>query len=87
VPRAPRGEKRPADAIGNSMKVVRTTTGEEELDDRQEAPGPSPAAQLGRLGGAARARKLTAERRAEIARKAAAKRWGAAKDRPTHDRG
>jgi hypothetical protein len=35
----------------------------------------SPAQQLGSLGGAARARSLTAERRTEIAQKAAAKRW------------
>jgi hypothetical protein len=35
----------------------------------------SPAQQLGSLGGAARARNLTAEQRREIAQKAAAKRW------------
>jgi hypothetical protein len=35
----------------------------------------SPAQQLGSLGGAARARSLTAEQRSEIAQKAAAKRW------------
>jgi hypothetical protein len=35
----------------------------------------SPAQQLGSLGGAARARSLTAEQRREIAQKAAAKRW------------
>jgi hypothetical protein len=35
----------------------------------------SPAQQLGSLGGAARARRLTAEQRREIAQKAAAKRW------------
>jgi hypothetical protein len=35
----------------------------------------SPAQQLGSLGGAARARNLTAEQRSEIAQKAAAKRW------------
>jgi cell division septation protein DedD len=35
----------------------------------------SPAQQLGSLGGAARARNLTAKQRSEIARKAAAKRW------------
>ena len=36
----------------------------------------SAAAQLGKLGGAARARNLTAEQKSEIARKGAAKRWG-----------
>jgi hypothetical protein len=40
-----------------------------------DEPGPSPAQQLGSLGGAARARSLTPEQRREIAQKAAAKRW------------
>lgn len=38
------------------------------------------AAELGKLGGAARARKLTPERRREIAQKAAARRWSNRKD-------
>ena len=73
MPKGPRGEKRPADVIGRAVKVMRIATGEEaeELD----APA-SAAAQLGKLGGEARARNLTAEQRAEIARKGAAKRWG-----------
>ena len=74
MPKGPRGEKRPADVIGNAVRVMRIATGEEP-DDREEAPAPSPAAQLGKLGGAARAKALTPERKAEIARKAAAKRW------------
>jgi hypothetical protein len=48
-------------------------------DADDEAPaddGKDPAAKaLGAKGGAARARSMTPERRAEIARKAAAKRW------------
>lgn len=67
----PRGEKRPADLIGNAVRVARIATGEEEREATASA-----AAQLGKLGGAARARNLTPEQRAEIARKAAAKRWG-----------
>ena len=74
MPRCPRGEKRPADVIGNAVRVMRIATGEEP-DDGEAAPVPSPAQQLGKLGGAARAKALTPERRAEIARKAAAKRW------------
>ncbi len=35
----------------------------------------NPAVELGRRGGAARARSLTSERRSEIARMAAARRW------------
>lgn len=75
MPKGPRGEKRPADAIGAAVKVMRITTGEEP-DDREDKPQASPAAQLGKLGGAARAKKLTPEQRNEIARRAAAKRWG-----------
>lgn len=72
MPRGPQGQRRPIDVIGAAVKVMRIATGEEEED----APSPaSAAAQLGKLGGAARARALTPERRAEIARKGAAKRW------------
>jgi hypothetical protein len=78
MPRGPRGERRPADVIGNAVKVMRIAIGEEP-DDREDAPAPSPAAQLGKLGGVARAKALTPEKRKEIARKAAAGRWS--KDR------
>ena len=40
----------------------------EALDDREDTSTPSPAAQLGKLGGAARAKALTPQRRAEIAK-------------------
>jgi hypothetical protein len=74
MPRGPRGEKRPADVIGNAVKVMRIATGEEE--EKLEADSPkSAAAELGRLGGKARAKEMTPERRSEIARRAAAKRW------------
>jgi hypothetical protein len=73
MPKGPRGEKRPADVIGAAVKVMRIATGEEE-DDREATA--SAAAQLGKLGGKARAKAMTPERRAEIAREAAAKRWG-----------
>ena len=71
MPRGPKGESRPADVIGNAVRVARIATGEEE-----ETPPPvSPGAALGKLGGQARARNMTAEARAEQAKKAAAKRW------------
>jgi hypothetical protein len=74
MPKGPKGEKRPADVIGNAVKVMRIATGEEE-----DAITPaSAAATLGKLGGKARAAGMTPERRAEIAKKAAAKRWGKA---------
>ena len=75
MPKGPRGEKRPTDVIGGAVKVMRIATGEEP-DDREDAPALTPGQQLGKLGGAARARNLTAEQRVEIARKGAAKRWG-----------
>jgi hypothetical protein len=71
--RGPRGEKRSADVIGNAVKVMRIATGEEteKLDDKLQ----SAAAELGKLGGKARAAKMTPERRREIAKKAASARW------------
>jgi len=76
MPKGPKGQKRPADVIGNAVKVMRIATGEEEED--YEDDGKDPAAKaLGKKGGAARAKKLTPGQRSEIAKKAAAKRWGA----------
>jgi hypothetical protein len=72
MPKGPRGEKRPADLIGNAVRVARIATGEEE-DDREATA--SAAATLGKRGGEARAKKLTPEHRTEIARAAAATRW------------
>jgi hypothetical protein len=72
MPRGPRGEERPADVIGNAVKVMRLATGEEE---ETLPPIASAAAKLGKLGGAARAAGMTPERRSEIAKRAAAKRW------------
>jgi hypothetical protein len=76
MPKGPRGEKRPADVIGGAVKIMRNATGEEAEDLGPEDDGKDPAAKaMGKKGGAARARSLTAERRQEIARKGAAKRW------------
>lgn len=71
MPKGPHGEKRP-DAIGLAVTIGKIATGKIE-DDRDEVK--SAAAQLGSLGGKKRAENMTPERRAEIARKAAAKRW------------
>jgi hypothetical protein len=74
MPTGPKGQKRPADVISNAVKIMRIATGEEEdtiVDD-----GKDPAAKaLGAKGGRKRAENMTPERRAEIARAAAAKRW------------
>ena len=73
IPKGPKGEKRPADVVGAAVKVMRIATGEieETTDDGKNKA----AVELGRKGGAARAAKLSKKRRAEIAKKAAAKRW------------
>ncbi len=73
MPKGPRGEKRPADAIGLAVMIGKIATGEIE-DERDDVK--SAAAALGSKGGKARAANMTPERRAEIARKAAEKRWG-----------
>lgn len=74
MPKGPKGEKSPADVIGTAIKVAKIATGENKEDADKPAKNPA-AAELGRLGGQARAKKLSKKRRAEIARKAAASRW------------
>jgi hypothetical protein len=75
MPRGPRGEKRPADAIGNALMIGRIATG--EIDDLTTDDGKNAAAvALGRMGGKARAAGMTAKKRSEIARNAARTRWG-----------
>jgi hypothetical protein len=77
MPRGPKGEKRPADVIGNAVHVMRVLTGEiEETIPTPESEGKDPAAvMLGRKGGKARAEGLSKKRRKEIAQKAAHARW------------
>ena len=72
MPKGPNGQKRPADAIGRAVHIARIATGEIEDDTPDVA---SAAAQLGSLGGKKRAQNMTPERRAEIAKNAAVKRW------------
>ena len=76
MPKGPRGEKRPADAIKRAVMVGKIAIGETEdrLPNKGEGKYPNAVA-LGSKGGASRARRLSPEKRAEIAKKAAAKRW------------
>ena len=76
MPRGPKGQKRPADVIGNAVKVVRIATDEEQEEFPADDGKDKAAQSLGRRGGKARAQKLTARRRKEIAVGAARKRWG-----------
>ena len=73
MPRGPRGEKRPADVIGNAVRVMQIATG--EVEDNQRDPALEHARKGGLKGGKARATKLTKEERTMIARKAAQARW------------
>ena len=70
MPKGPQGQKRPAEVVGNAVKVMRIATGEEA------ASAKSAAAELGSLGGKARAASLSKKKRGEIAKKAARARWG-----------
>jgi hypothetical protein len=68
----PKGEKRPADVIGNAVHVMRIATG--ETDERPSERKNAAAVELGRRcglkGGKERASKMSAERPKEIARPA-----------------
>ncbi len=77
MPKGPKGEKRPAEFIASAVKVMKIATGEIEEDiDAPEKSSKDPAAvSMGKRGGKARAAKMTPERRVEIAKKAAEKRW------------
>ena len=70
--------RRPRDPAQLAKLMVDIATG--EVEDRERTPeerGVDPAASaMGRKGGPARAASMTPDRRAEIAKKAAAKRWG-----------
>jgi hypothetical protein len=71
MPKGPQGQKRPADTVAAAIKTAKILTG--EIKEDRDASGKDPAARaLGKKGGAARRDKLTPERRAEIARTAAA---------------
>jgi hypothetical protein len=74
VPRGPKGEKRPADAIANAVHVMRIATG--EIEDSTRDPAKELHRKGGLKGGSARAEKLSGTEREAIARKAAAARWG-----------
>jgi hypothetical protein len=65
--------KRPRDPIQLGKLIVEIATG--QVEDQIEDNRDSHAATLGKKGGKARAAALTAEKRAEIAKKAGAKRW------------
>ena len=68
MPKGPKGDKRPADVIGNAVKVMRIAVGDEADEITSAAKGR-------KLGGLARSQKLTSEQRRTIAKNAASIRW------------
>lgn len=78
----PNRPKRPADVVGNAVRVMQIATGEreEEYEPAVEDTRNPAAVEMGKLGGKKRAESMTPERRAEIARKAARLRWAAKSD-------
>lgn len=73
MPKGPQGQKRPADVIGNAVRVMQIATGQVEEKARDAA---TEASRKGGLkGGKARAKTLTSKQRAAIAKKAASARW------------
>ncbi len=74
MPTGPKGQKRPADAIGRAVNIAQIAIGEIEDTVADDVKDPAAKA-LGAKGGKKRAENLTPERRKEIAQKAAAKRW------------
>lgn len=68
--KGPKGEKRPADVNRRAFDIVRIASGEVEDTPKKEGH-----AKAGKAGGRSRASSLSADRRTEIARKAAEIRW------------
>jgi hypothetical protein len=67
-------KKRPRDPSQLGKFVVDVATG--QVEDREPDSGKDPAAQaLGRKGGEARAKGMSAKKRSEIAKRAAKSRW------------
>jgi hypothetical protein len=69
--------KRPRDPNQLAKSIIDIATGQKpDRDPTPEEQGKDPAAvAMGKRGGKARADSLTPERRSEIAKRAAAKRW------------
>ena len=83
MPRGPRGERRPADVIGNAVHVMKIATG--EIEDVKTTPDPAKEHMRrgGLKGGKARAAKLSAQQRKAIAKRAGLARWKTQRDRST----
>lgn len=73
MPKGPQGQKRKADVIGNAVLIGKIATG--DVEDTKHNPSTEANRKGGLKGGQARAKVLSAEKRKEIAEKAANARW------------
>ena len=81
MPKGPKGQKRPGDVVGAAVMVAKIATGEikEHIGDDDSKKNPA-AVLLGKKGGKARAKSLSAGDRKRIAQQAANLRWAAKTD-------
>jgi hypothetical protein len=76
MPKGPKGQKRPADVIGNAVRVMRIATGEEsESPDRRNQAAVALSKLGASKGGQARAKSMSKAKRVAIAKKAATSRF------------
>jgi hypothetical protein len=75
MPKGPKIKKPPADVIGEAATAMHVDMGEAQVAFPVDDGKDKAAQSLGQRGGRARAKALSAKRRKEIARKAAATRW------------
>ena len=70
MPRGPKGERRPVDVIGNAVRIA---TGQitDDVPSPEDEGKSAAAVELGRLGGRARAKKMSKKQRTAAARNAA----------------
>jgi hypothetical protein len=73
MPKGPQGQKRPIDPNQLAKLIADIATGDVSDETSPTKPRGQPG---GKVGGNARASSLSPARRSEIAKKAAAKRWG-----------
>ena len=75
MPKGPKGQKRPADVISNAVTVMKIATGEIVDGANARSAKNIAAAELGRMGGQARAKSLSSKKKSAIASNAANARW------------
>lgn len=71
MPTGPKGQKRPADVIGNAVRVMQIATGEREEEYEGGKPKNPAAQERGQIGGRKRAEGMTPEARSDAAKRAA----------------